>query len=46
MKDFICLVLGYGSLVRADALGTMRKQAAFFAGVLAMGIFLSMVFTR
>jgi hypothetical protein len=43
---FVNIVLGYGLFVRAQPFSTTVKKRSFFAGVLAMGVFLCIVFTR
>lgn len=44
---FLNLVLGYGLFVRGKLFNqSLSGKVAFFAGVLAMGIFLSYVFSR
>jgi hypothetical protein len=43
---FVNVVLGYGHFVRTEPLSSRANTIAFFCGVLAMGVFLSIVFTH
>jgi hypothetical protein len=43
---FINAVLGYSLFVRGEVVRRRSREIAFFCGVLAMGIFLSFIFSR
>jgi hypothetical protein len=43
---FVNIVLGYLLFVRSEPFSTTNKKATFFIGILAMGIFLCLVFSH